>query len=500
MPDLPQDTRTKAGDRFGGKDVSFPASDKTTPTVVSKYTARQMVVPAAIGASTPVASTLPGFGAAHPDATNFPNCWLVELKTSPGDKTDMTVREEWHTLPGTVLTSKKTTQYGPVTVTRQPNKHGAGYSVTGATLDAAANASNAIEDEVDITTYDNMPGLWLYSYPVDPETGIGTRVAKRVNVNSTQGGIAGPGNAQIAFATVSNPTVITMAGPVPVLGGIALHLVNGEQILISGDTNTTPSINGVWPVTVIDSTHFSIPVHVTAINSSGYGVAGQVAPIYKEIQEDNDRQCLEIWSQIDTSTLAGAARTWSDYIEYPWKEVLLGLDAFTDSGVGTTTNSGGWPVPTTITWHFSSNTDVQVGIRTARYTGKTLATMTRSYSIGAPTPDAVLQIRTSSGEIVMQGSSSEEHDALSVATSSTGLQQSLSNAVHFKTARIEDVLTNGFVTGTTIGAGITLKMNASIPSTFTAASTFIGACEVTPGRLGLFMKETVTITVPSPYP
>lgn len=489
-----QDRRTPARDAFGHVGVTFPLSDKGAPDIVNSKDLRTKQLPGAIG------STLPGFGTTHPDTVNYPNAYLINLLVSPGDVTDQNVKTRYVTLPGTLLTSKKTSQWGNVTTTDQANLAATKLIISGSTADASSTGDNAVESKISLTNYDTFPTPWLYSYPVDPETNIGTRVQKRLNVNGTLGSVTQPSGVAITNATVANPTIITLTSQIPVLGGTVMPLRSGELVTILGDTNATPSINGQWPATFIDSTHISIPVNVTSVAGSGFGSVAQAAFIYQEIEDLNDRECIEIWSQIDSSTLTGANKTWSEYIQYPWKEVVVGIDYFTDTGSSSTSASGTFPFPTTITYAYGGNTDVDVAIRTKRYTGKTFATITRTFSIGAPTPDTVLLIRTSSGEIVMEGSAQSTHVALSLSSSTTGSETSLSNSVHYKTARVEDVLTNGFVTGITIGGGVTLKMDASSPSTFTAGATFIASCDVSTGRLGLYMKETTVITVPTPFP
>lgn len=410
------------------------------------------------------------------------------------------VLRSYRTIPGPILTAKQTTEFGPTTTTSQENLAGTSLTISSTTSDAKSTPISSYESKIELTNYNAVPGPWLYSYPIDTDSNIGTRVQKRINANGTQGGILTPNTVGITNATIAVNTILTLASQIPVMYGVVLPLKNQEMVTISGDSNTTPSINGTWPATVIDATHISIPVHVTAVAGAGFGNAGQTAPIYIEIQSQNDRQSIEIWSQVDTSTLAGATKTWSEWIDYPWPEVLLGIDYFADTGSSSTSLTGTWPIPTMITWHYGNNFEAEVAIRTARYTGKTPISTTKSFSILPPIPDAVLQIRTSQGELVMLGTSNETHDALSIGVSTTGLEESLSQSVHYKTASIGNVLTNGFVTGTSIGAGVTLKMNASSPSTFSVGATFIASCKVQDGRLGLYVKETVTVTVPTEFP
>jgi hypothetical protein len=66
--------------------------------------------------------------------------------------------------------------------------------------------------------------------------------------------------SQITAISVANPTVITTAS--------AHGFVTGDQIWISG-SNSTPSVNGMWNVTVLSVTRFTIPVRVTTAGTTG---------------------------------------------------------------------------------------------------------------------------------------------------------------------------------------------------------------------------------------
>jgi len=73
--------------------------------------------------------------------------------------------------------------------------------------------------------------------------------------------IAGQNSVQgISDISVANPTVITT--------GSAHSLTTGQSVTISG-SNSTPSIDGEWVVTVLSSTTFSIPTEVTGAGSAG---------------------------------------------------------------------------------------------------------------------------------------------------------------------------------------------------------------------------------------
>lgn len=62
---------------------------------------------------------------------------------------------------------------------------------------------------------------------------------------------------------ITGGNVITIANPT-VLKSTSHGLVNNQQIIITG-SNSTPSINGIYSITVIDANDFSIPVNVTAV-------------------------------------------------------------------------------------------------------------------------------------------------------------------------------------------------------------------------------------------
>lgn len=71
----------------------------------------------------------------------------------------------------------------------------------------------------------------------------------------------------IGSVTKANPCVVTMktwnGNPIP-------HgLTSGQKILISGNSLSTPAINGTQTVTVISPTTFSVPVNTTASTGTG---------------------------------------------------------------------------------------------------------------------------------------------------------------------------------------------------------------------------------------
>lgn len=73
-------------------------------------------------------------------------------------------------------------------------------------------------------------------------------------------GAAAPAPATISAISAANPTVITTSA--------ASGLTTGEPVTITG-SNSTPSVDGTWIVTVLSGTTFSIPIAVTVAGTAG---------------------------------------------------------------------------------------------------------------------------------------------------------------------------------------------------------------------------------------
>jgi hypothetical protein len=106
--------------------------------------------------------------------------------------------------------------------------------------------------------YNNVPGGIQF---------VGTNVS--VTLNGVTATSDGSPNITITSNSIANPTVVLTATP---------HmLVNGQGVNIEANITSVPSINGFNIATVIDATHFSIPVHVTTAGSGGVVIS---APKY----------------------------------------------------------------------------------------------------------------------------------------------------------------------------------------------------------------------------
>lgn len=420
----------------------------------------------------------------------------TEQAPPPYDSLCLLVTRVYSTIPGPVLVGVTTTEYGLAMITKQKQSAGFSPTITSATIDASVEPNSAGESTLTSTQYPSIPTGYNYGTTIDTKTNIVIRIRKRRVANGTVGGIFNPPTVAVTNATVANPSVLTLAAP---------YLLSNQQlILISGDTNTTPSINGQRVVTLIDATHVSIPVNVTSVAGSGFGTIADAAQLYTEIQPLNDRQSIEITSQVDTSSFTGANKSWSEWIQYSWPDVLTTIDSFNDVGTESSNLSGTFEIPTTITWAWGANFNGAVAIRTRRFTGQTQATTSISYSIGPPPLDAVQQICLASGEIVIEGGAFNQHHAISIQTAGTGDQYSIGTSIHYSTVRIENVLTNGFssdtlASGASLKAGIELRMDNSFPVTFATSTAMTAASVATPTHLTLanpiFVKTGDTITI-----
>lgn len=70
-----------------------------------------------------------------------------------------------------------------------------------------------------------------------------------------------PATVVLTSSAIGNPGVLLTAAP---------HgLSDGDVAIIAGHAGSTPAIAGPYPVTVVDPTHFSIPVNITVGGTGG---------------------------------------------------------------------------------------------------------------------------------------------------------------------------------------------------------------------------------------
>lgn len=136
----------------------------------------------------------------------------------------------------------------------------------GANIDATAisliqiintSASNTAVYGFYISGIEDLPGQFLIE-----ERQIGGDPFVATSTVGTSFSPALPEQYAITGNTAANPTVVTSANH---------GLTTGDQITIY-NSNSTPSIDGTYTVTVLTSNTFTIPVNVTVLGTSGYWI------------------------------------------------------------------------------------------------------------------------------------------------------------------------------------------------------------------------------------
>ena len=87
-------------------------------------------------------------------------------------------------------------------------------------------------------------------------TVIKAQTAVHIEVTDAEANVGDTGPVAVSAVSVANPTQLTTS--------TAHGLATGETVNLAG-FGTTPTINGSRVVTVVDSTHFTVPVNVTAV-------------------------------------------------------------------------------------------------------------------------------------------------------------------------------------------------------------------------------------------
>lgn len=107
-----------------------------------------------------------------------------------------------------------------------------------------------------ISALNDLPGQMLFE-----ERSVGGDTFYATSTAGTSFSPEIPNTQIITSNSVANPTMVTT--------NIVHGLVTGDVIKIY-DSNSTPTITGQYTVTVLSSTTFSVPVHVTIAGSSGF--------------------------------------------------------------------------------------------------------------------------------------------------------------------------------------------------------------------------------------
>lgn len=101
-------------------------------------------------------------------------------------------------------------------------------------------------------TYEDILYLMAGAYGLPTPTALGaTQSVTAITATTAK---------TISANSLANPTIVTTS---------TVHgLTTADTVTITG-SNSTPSINGVWPVIVIDTTHFSVPVNCSVAGTAG---------------------------------------------------------------------------------------------------------------------------------------------------------------------------------------------------------------------------------------
>jgi hypothetical protein len=117
-----------------------------------------------------------------------------------------------------------------------------------------------------------------YCYRYDTSASAGSKFTDYSQEISSS--TSGASNLRVISNTLANPTVITTNGPsltissntavtTTVITTSAAHGLTTEDIVVITNSNSTPSLNGTYAVTVISTTTFSVPVYITSAGSAG---------------------------------------------------------------------------------------------------------------------------------------------------------------------------------------------------------------------------------------
>jgi hypothetical protein len=160
----------------------------------------------------------------------------------------------------------------------------------------AANGSVLIADAVQTDHWGLGPPLMI-PHELGGSVADGIRSAAWVTIAERKHPVINPAGWASALARVErrtagapvvvNLTLNSIATPTVVLCAAPHGLVTGQTVTIAGVATSTPSINGVWTITVIDSTHFSVPENVTVAGTGGTVTVAGTSVQVRVVDVDN---------------------------------------------------------------------------------------------------------------------------------------------------------------------------------------------------------------------
>jgi hypothetical protein len=129
-----------------------------------------------------------------------------------------------------------------------------------------------------------------------------------------------PKNITNNFATPTGIGGVTVANPATIVTSPAHGLVTGQYAHVYGHTGSTTLVNGVHQVTVVDATHFSIPVNAGGTDSSATGAVQALDFGSAAIPSDGDEVDAAIVNP--SEEFAGDAAAYLGLVTGAWKSAL----------------------------------------------------------------------------------------------------------------------------------------------------------------------------------
>jgi len=158
--------------------------------------------------------------------------------------------------------------------------------------------------------------LWLGGYDITPDTTSVEMESMVRDVDSTTlpqtaerviAGLRGGSFSHDGFLDSNDAITITsssVASPTNILCATPHGLISGDTVTIAGHSGSTPSINGVHTVTVVDTLNYTIPVNVTVggtggtstrgggTNSAGAALIGTIPVVTLAVQGAAGKRCM----------------------------------------------------------------------------------------------------------------------------------------------------------------------------------------------------------------
>lgn len=249
----------------------------------------------------------------------------------------------------------------------------------------------------------------------------------------------------------------------------------------------------------------NIAVAVPAGSKGSITIVNGTSSVFVESEAIDSVKSIAITSTVLDANLP-ASYSWETTIQASLPDILDGIDYLSEVGSSASTPTGTFEEPVTITWSggYSYSGETSLQIRHG-HQGSVKAIIDRSYSIGPPTISELIDlISESSGTVVIRGGRADSQTAYHIGdTGTVGQVVTASVSNSYRAITIPPVITAGISTSGTLGSGpafYDVQIPPSSPTAINSGDELVYRIEVTELRLGVFMKDVITITVPSAPP